>query len=183
MAEPPKPAAAKAVVKMAATAWEGELPSRLKAEFAGRIADAASYLGQNFLVVTSDAVIEVLEFLKLELDFDFLADLTAVHYPKEEQQFEVVYTLYSYARNERLRIKTRIKDGERAATATGVFPTSNWMEREVFDMFGIEFSGHPDMRRMLLPDEWTGHPLRKDYSILGMDNRWVRENLGIESGQ
>ena len=183
MAEPPKPAAAKAAVKMAATPWEAELPSQLKAEFADRIVEAASYLGQNFLIASSDAVIEVLEFLKLELDFDFLADLTAVHYPKEEQQFEIVYSLYSFARNERLRVKTRIKDGERAATATGVFPASNWMEREVFDMFGIEFAGHPNMRRLLMPDEWTGHPLRKDYNILGMDHRWVQENLGIESGQ
>jgi NADH-quinone oxidoreductase subunit C len=183
MAEPPKPAAAKAPAKMAATPWEAELPSLLKKEFGDRIIEAATYLGQNFLVVNSESVIEVLEYLKLEVDFDFMADLTAVHYPKDEQQFEIVYSLYSFPRNERLRVKTRVKDGEHAPTATGVHLGANWLEREVFDMFGIEFAGHPDMRRLLMPDEWTGFPLRKDYNILGMDNRWVQENLGIESGQ
>jgi len=183
MAEPPKPAAAKAPVKMAATPWEAELPSQLKAELADRIVEAASYLGQNFFVVKPAAIVEVLEYLKLEFDFDYLADLTAVHYPKEEEQFEVVYTLYSFARNERIRLKIRIKDGEKPETVTCVYLTANWLEREVFDMFGIEFANHPDMRRLLMPDEWTGHPLRKDYKILEMDNRWVQENLGIESGQ
>ena len=183
MAEPPKPAAAKAPAKMAATLWEAELPSQLKTEFGDRIVEAATYLGQNFFVVKSDSAIAILQYLKLESEFDFLVDLTAVHYPKDERQFEIVYSLYSYPRNERLRLKTRIKDGENAPTATGVYLTANWLEREVFDMFGIEFTGHPNMRRLLLPDEWTGHPLRKDYNILGMDNRWVQENLGIESGQ
>jgi NADH-quinone oxidoreductase subunit C len=91
--------------------------------------------------------------------------------------------LYSFSRNERIRMKIRIKDGEKAQSATDVWVTATWLEREVFDMFGIEFEGHPDLRRILMPEDWTGHPLRKDYGILNMDNRWVQENLGIESGQ
>jgi len=91
--------------------------------------------------------------------------------------------LYSFSRNERVRVKVLIADGFQPETAVGVHLTANWLEREVYDMFGIEFAGHPDMRRILMPDEWQGYPLRKDYGILQQDQRWVRENLGIESGQ
>ncbi len=140
-------------------------------------------MGQNFLVVKPDAVIPVLEFLKLEADFDYLVDVTAVDYPSRAERFDLVYILYSFVRNERIRVKTRIPEGFRPASAVKVHLTANWLEREVFDMFGIEFDGHPDMRRILLPEEWEGYPLRKDYSILQQDEKWVKENLGIESGQ
>src|SRR6266849_1457948 len=79
------------------------------------------------------------------------------------EQFDLVYILYSFARNERMRIKTAVADGAKPATATTVFATANWIEREIFDMFGIQFEGHPDMRRILLPEEWEGFPLRKEY--------------------
>jgi NADH-quinone oxidoreductase subunit C len=82
-----------------------------------------------------------------------------------------------------VRVKTSIADGYRPASAVSVHRTANWLEREVYDMFGIEFAGHPDLRRILLPEDWQGFPLRKEYSILQQDERWVQENLGIESGQ
>src|SRR5256885_717199 len=115
--------------------------------------------------------------------FRSLADLTAVDWPKREKRFDVVLNLYSFAKNERLRLKVWAADAEEVPSVVGVWPTVNWQEREVFDMFGIVFSGHPDLKRILLPDEWQGYPLRKDYDILQQDTAWVRENLGIESGQ
>jgi NADH-quinone oxidoreductase subunit C len=188
-AAPPKPAAAahaappKPPAVMVTTPWESDITVLLKERFGAAITEFSSYLGQNFLVAQPGAVIPILEALKLELDFEYMVDLTAVDYPKRPERFEVVYILYSFSRNERVRVKTIIAEGHRPATAVPVYLTANWLEREVFDMFGIEFEGHPDMRRILLPEEWEGFPLRKEYSILQQDDRWVRENLGIESGQ
>ena len=168
---------------MAATPWEGDLPAQLKDRFGDLITECATYLGQNFLVAKPDAVIPILEFLKLEADFDYLVDITAVDYPNRADRFDLVYILYSFARNERVRVKTMAADGAQPQTAVNVHTGANWLEREVFDMFGIQFAGHPDMRRILLPEEWEGFPLRKEMSIIQQDDRWVRENLGIESGQ
>jgi NADH-quinone oxidoreductase subunit C len=184
---PPKPAAAAAPPKppavMAATPWEGALTQELKERFGDRISQTSTYLGQNFIVTKPDSTIPVLEYLKLEADFDYLVDITAVDWPKRAERFDLVYVLYSFTRNERVRIKTYIPDAYKPETAVGVHLTANWLEREVFDMFGIEFAGHPDMRRILMPEEWQGYPLRKDYGILQQDQRWVQENMGIESGQ
>ncbi len=179
----PPPPAAKPPASMAATPWEGELTEFLKSQFGEQISEFSVYQGQEFLVAAPEAAIPILEFLKLEADFDYLVDVTAVDFPKREERFDLVYVLYSFARNQRIRVKTRIKDGYKPLTAVGVHLTANWLEREVYDMFGIEFAGHPDMKRILMPEDWNGHPLRKDYPITQMDNQWVKENLGIESGQ
>jgi len=175
---PPKPPPA-----MAVTPWESDLTQQLKERFGDQITQFSSYLGQNFLIAKPTATIPILEFLKLEADFDYLVDLTAVDYPKRPERFEVVYILYSFARNERMRIKTSVADGAKPASAVPVYATANWLEREVFDMFGIQFDGHPNMRRILLPEEWEGFPLRKEYGLTQQDDRWVKENLNIESGQ
>jgi NADH-quinone oxidoreductase subunit C len=188
----PKPAAAagaaghaapKLPAAMAATPWTGDLARELKERFADRVIETSAYLGQNFIVAKPDSVIPVLEYLKLEADFDYLVDITAVDWPKRAERFDVVYILYSFARNERVRVKTYIAEGYKPETAVTVHTGANWLEREVFDMFGIQFAGHPDMRRILMPEEWQGYPLRKDYSIIQQDEAWVRENLEIESGQ
>ena len=183
---PPKPAAPpppKPPATMMATPWESDLARELKQSFGESIRETSTYLGQNFIVAKPDAAIPILEYLKLESDFDYLVDITAVDWPKRAERFDIVYILYSFSRNERVRVKILIADGFKPETAVGVHLTANWLEREVYDMFGIEFAGHPDMRRILLPDEWQGFPLRKDYGILQQDERWVQENLGIESGQ
>jgi NADH-quinone oxidoreductase subunit C len=183
----PKPAAAahaapKPPAPMAVTPWEGELPSQIKDRFPDEVTAYSTYLGQNFVAAKPDAVIPLLEFLKLEADFDYLVDITAVDYPSHAERFDLIYILYSFPRNERVRVKTAIADGAQMPTAVNVHTGANWLEREVFDMFGIQFAGHPDMRRILLPEEWQGFPLRKEMSIIQQDDRWVRENLGIESG-
>jgi NADH-quinone oxidoreductase subunit C len=182
---PPKPAAPppKAPAVMAAAPWDDELTREVRERFRDGVKETSTYVGQNFIVATPEAAVPVLEYLKLEADFDYLVDITAVDWPKRPDRFDLVYIVYSFSRNQRVRIKTAIPDGFKPRTAVDVHLTANWLEREVFDMFGIEFAGHPDLRRILMPEEWQGYPLRKDYSILQQDQRWVKENLGIESGQ
>ncbi|HEY1219679.1 MAG: NADH-quinone oxidoreductase subunit C [Bryobacteraceae bacterium] len=182
---PPKPAAAapKPPATMAATAWDSDLARAVKERFGDGVPATSTYLGQDFVVTRPESAVPVLEYLKLEADFDYLVDITAVDWPKRGERFDLVYIVYSFPHNQRVRIKTQIADGFEPHTATGVHLTANWLEREVFDMFGIRFAGHPDLRRILMPEDWQGYPLRKDYGILQQDVRWVQENLGIESGQ
>jgi NADH-quinone oxidoreductase subunit C len=182
-AVPPRPAPKPPAPPPPPPDWEGELPGALKEKFGERVSEFIAYQGQPSCVAQNEAAHDVLETLRDIHGFDYLVDVTAVHWPKRDEAFDVIYVLYSFSRNERIRMKIRIKDGEKAQSATDVWVTATWLEREVFDMFGIEFEGHPDLRRILMPEDWTGHPLRKDYGILNMDNRWVQENLGIESGQ
>lgn len=175
-----KPTAApKAPAVMAAVPWESEITATLKERFGEQIRECSTYLGQNFLIVQPDAVAPIIEFLKLETGFDYLVDVTAVDDPKRPDRFELVYILYSFSRNERVRIKTRIPEGYKPLSAVSVHLTANWLEREVYDMFGVEFADHPDLRRILMPEDWSGHPLRKDKPITETDDRWVKENLGI----
>jgi len=156
---------------------------QLRSEFGETLQQSLSYLGQNYMVVDRAVCHQMLSALQQRFGFNFLTDLTAVHYPKDELSFEMVWMLYSLDRNERVRVKARFADGEEVPTATDLWTGANWLEREVFDMFGIRFAGHPDLRRILLPDEWTGHPLRKDYALQQQDSAWVQKNLGIESGR
>jgi NADH-quinone oxidoreductase subunit C len=180
---PPKPAPPKAPAVMAAVPWESDLATGLKQLFGEGIRECSTYLGQNFIIAAPDTVVSIIEYLKVEADFDYLVDLTAVDWPQRPERFDIIYILYSFRRNERIRIKTAVPEGYRPATASGVHPTANWLEREAFDMFGIAFEGHPDLRRILMPDGWQGHPLRKDYPVRLQDESWVHENLGIESAQ
>lgn len=175
-AAPPKPAAP------VPTPWDSPMVARFKGEYGSGI-EPLTHLGQNYMVVDRSLIPEILQVLRDREQFDYCVDITSVHYPKREKQFEVLWVLYSFPRNERIRVKTLIADGESLPSSVPLWATANWLEREVFDMFGIKFDGHPDLKRILLPDGWKGHPLRKDYGILQQDNEWVQINLGIESGQ
>ena len=168
---------------MASTPWDSEFTARLANAFGTAGVTFETYVGQNFVTLPASRIVEAVRYLYSSEQFDFLVDLTAVDRPKDPQRFELIYILYSFARNERIRLKTKISESEAALSLSGIFKGANWLEREVFDMFGIQFEGHPDMKRILLPDGWKGHPLRKDYGIIQQDNEWVQINLGIESGQ
>jgi len=155
----------------------------LKRQFGSGVSEASTYLGQSYMVVDRSLVPEILQVLRDQEQFDYCVDITAIHRPDHAKQFEVVWILYSFPRNERIRVKTAIADGEAVPSSVPIWPAANWLEREVFDMFGIHFDGHPDLKRILLPEGWKGHPLRKDYGIIQQDSEWVQINLGIESGQ
>ncbi len=147
--------------------------ARLRERFGSALLETLAYRGDDTVVVERVALAEVLRFCRDDpaLGFDMLMDLTAVDYltfPGREvgARFEVVYHLYSTAANHRVRLKVSVEEDDPVApTAVPIWAAANWFEREVWDMFGIRFEGHPDLRRLLLYEEFVGHPLRKDYRI------------------
>ncbi len=162
---------------------DNELVNRFQAKFGVAIREAVEDRKQAILVVDRVRLEDIARYARDKEKYDFLSDLTAVDWPKREKRFDLVLNLYSFKHNTRLRLKAHAAAGEKVPSMCGVWPTANWLEREVYDMFGIEFAGHPELKRILLPEEWQGFPLRKDYDILKQDEAWVKENLGIESGQ
>ena len=141
---------------------------RLSAEFGERILKTSDAFGDHEALVAIEDWVEVAQFMKddAELQMDHFIDLTAIDYPERESaRFDVTLTMRSSGNSARIRVRTHVKDGEEPGTLSGIWAGANWAEREVWDMFGIKFKGHPDMRRILLYEEFVGHPLRKDYPI------------------
>ncbi|MGB8542385.1 MAG: NADH-quinone oxidoreductase subunit C [Candidatus Acidiferrales bacterium] len=188
-AKPAAPAAPKAAAPPAKEAppkplpLDNELVQKLKARFGDAIREATLDRKQAIVAIAADQLREISRYCRDEEKFDMLVDLTAVDWPKREKRFDVILILYSFAKNERVRLKAHAGETEPVPSVCEIWPAANWLERECYDMFGIVFEGHPDLKRILMPDEWQGYPLRKDYDILKQDTDWVRENLGIESGQ
>ena len=186
---PPTPAAPGAPKAPVKKKEEGPKPTdapnhplvkKLKATFDGAVLEATEFLGQLSVRVEASRIVEVCEFLKSDADagFNYLSDLTCVHFPLQHQApLEVVYNLYSIPRNERVRLKVAITEESGAESVTEVWPAANWMEREVYDLFGVKFKNHPDLRRILLPPDWEGHPLRKDYPLEFVENAWTERHL------
>jgi NADH-quinone oxidoreductase subunit C len=145
----------------------------LRAEHAGWVSDVVEAFGEVTLVVPREAVAEICGHLKTAPGFEFnlLADICGVDRgPEEEPRYEVNYHLLSTTKFHRLRLKVLLSDEDtHVPTVTGVWRTANWHERETFDMFGVIFDGHPDLRRILLPDDWQGHALRKDFPLRGYE--------------
>lgn len=162
---------------------DNELSRRYRERFGAAILETLEDRKQSILIVNAAQLLEIARYSCDEEKFDLLEDYTAVDWPRREKRFDLVAQLYSFTHNTRLRLKSPLGNEEQPDTLVSIWPTANWLEREIYDLFGIVFRGHPNMKRILLPDEWQGHPLRKDYDILQQDAAWVRENLGIESGQ
>jgi NADH-quinone oxidoreductase subunit C len=152
------------------------------------------YLGDWTVIVPASHIIEAATHLRDApgAAFDYCSDLTATDWPPRAERFDVIYCLYSTRHRHRVRLKVKVAENQPLASVTGVWTAANWLEREVFDMFGVNFTGHPDRRRILMPDDWQGYPQRKDYPLEGpgellMENpldwlklRQAREEADIE---
>ncbi len=147
-----------------------EIFKRLKERFGDGVGPEVAHNGELSIYVDKDALVDVIRFSKDELGFNLIIYITAVDYlgwkrkRPVDKRFEVVYHLYSVENKSRIRFKVGVDEGEEVPSITSVFKGANWMEREVYDMFGIKFSGHPDLTRILLWEGFPGHPLRKDFS-------------------
>ncbi len=179
-AEKPKPKPKAKAKKPAYEDMEEDvLLDSLKGQFPQGIVSGQVFLEQSIYNVTLDRLYDVMLYLRDhgEFSFDYLVDLTALDYLGDEERFVLVYQLYSYQTSRLIRVKARLPEDEPAPSVTSIWRTANWLEREVYDMFGIEFSGHPELRRILLPDDWRGYPLRKDYDIKLQDQTWIKNHL------
>jgi NADH-quinone oxidoreductase subunit C len=156
------------------------LAKRLGESASGAVLEATEFVGQLSIRIERARLVEICELLKRdeETPFNYLTDVTCVHLPDRfDAPFELVYNLYSIDGNARVRLKVAADEGQGVESVTGVWPAANWMEREVFDLFGVRFQNHPDLRRILLPPDWEGYPLRKDYPLEFMENNWTSKHL------
>jgi NADH-quinone oxidoreductase subunit C len=143
-----------------------EIAERLRERFP----DVVEAHGEVTVLVDRGDLLETLRALRDDEDLalDVLADVTATDWPQRDPRFWLAYELYSMRHRHRVRVKVGLGEEPAIPSAVSMFPTADWFEREVFDMFGIRFEGHPDLRRILMPDDWDGHPLRKDYGLGGV---------------
>ena len=141
--------------------------NELKEKFPEQIRENSKQFGDDNVIIAKESVLDIFTFLKDKpYDFAMLLDLTCVDYPDDELRFEMVYHLYSLSNNLRIRFKTRLAENDlKIGSLTSLWKNANWLEREVFDMFGVHFEGHPNLKRLFMQDDFEGHPLRKDYPL------------------
>ncbi len=158
------------LVTQYADAWKEQI-AKMQAKFGAAIEEVRMPVehptDMPIIYVKKESVVDVIAFAKTELGYDFLVDLTATDEQPNQMRFEIVYILKSMSTISRIRFKVRLAEGEEVPTLSNVWPGADWQEREVWDMFGVKFSGHPDLRRILMDQRWVGHPLRKDYPLRG----------------
>ena len=145
------------------------LEKTINSELTSKINSSKIKHNQIYINIEDNYLIEVILFLKTNsiTKFRQLIDITAVDYPERDRRFKMIYLLLSHETNSRIVIDSNIKEGEVVPSLTSIYPSANWMEREVFDMYGIEFKDHPDLRRILTDYGFKGHPLRKDFPLTG----------------
>ena len=175
----PKPPTGPSPVELAQRApVPSALLDRLHSRFPEIASKATFFSGVPIVPVPVEAIVEVCRFLKedTEADCKYLSNIHGTHNPGGPKPFEVVYNAFSISRAQWIMLKVEVADNEEVPTVTTVWRTANWHEREAFDLLGIRFTGHPDMTRILLPDDWVGHPLRKDYPLEGKegDHKYYR---------
>jgi NADH-quinone oxidoreductase subunit C len=146
----------------------------VRERFPEDLLEVTAYRQEQTLLIKPNAIAQVCQALRDAEDqaFDYLADVTAVDWPEREPRYDVVYHLVSLVTHAVVRLKVRVGTPKEAHPAvpsvTSIWPAANWFEREIYDLFGIAFTGHPDLRRILMPTDWVGHPLRKDYPLTGI---------------
>ena len=146
----------------------------LRKRFSGAVREVESFRGEVGVVIARESCRDALRFLRddPELAFDFLSDITAVHWPaRQDAPFDVVYQIFSIAGKMRFRLKVKVSGGQEVDSVCGLWKGADWLEREVFDLFGISFADHPDLRRILMPGDFEGYPLRKEFPVGGRE-KW-----------
>ena len=148
-----------------------ELEKLINSELASKIKKTTIAFNELLINISEEELIEVIIFLKSNDKFKFrqLIDIAGVDHPAEEKRFSLVYLLLSHEKNTRIKVSINFEIGKKIPSLTKVYPSANWMEREVFDMYGIEFTDHPDLRRILTDYNFEGHPLRKDFPLTGFN--------------
>ena len=148
-----------------------DLEKKINSELTTKINETKIFHNQIYLKIDHEDLLDVVTFLKTnsETKFRQLIDITAVDYPEKTQRFKMVYLFLSHKFNQRVILSFFLNENEHVSSLTKIFPASNWMEREVFDMYGIKFKNHPDMRRILTDYGFVGHPLRKDFPLTGFN--------------
>lgn len=193
----PQIAVAPAATAAAKPAWEREpappqassaeddpLVVALRVTHGPAIGSARRFAGEVTIVVARMEIAAVATTLKAAHGFSYLIDICGADYPKRSPRFEVIYHLHAFPGHQRLRLKVTVDEADSVPTLTGVFVGANWPEREVFDLYGLRFSGHPDLTRILTWDGFNGHPLRKDFPVEGIDTGAAiyPERFGADSG-
>jgi NADH-quinone oxidoreductase subunit C len=180
--DPPPPAGTQ--LPSFITALQGAIPRGIE--------HISYYVGDWTVIVPVEQLLEVARYLRDTpgAAFDFCSDVTATDWPPRAQRFDVIYCLYSTRLRHRVRMKVRAAESDPVPSVTAIWPSANWLEREVYDLFGVNFTGHPNRTRILMPDDWQGHPQRKDYPLEGpgellMENPldWLRLKQAREESE